>query len=75
MHSNSIAISVVLKSTLVTSSKNIQVTHYLIKRQSGHHIKNSQLICSANQLTGFYMMANLTFNVIMKYYCEIYLAC
>ena len=24
-----------------------------------HHIQNSQLICNANQLTGFYMMGNI----------------
>ena len=33
-----------------------------IKRQSCHHIETSQLICSANQLTGFYMMATLALN-------------
>ena len=27
--------------------------------QSSHHIETSQLICSANQLTGFYMMGTL----------------
>ena len=27
-----------------------------------HHIETSQLICSANRLTGFYMMAILAFN-------------
>ena len=34
----------------------------LIKRQSCHHIETSQLICSANRLTGFYMIATLAFN-------------
>ena len=34
----------------------------LVKRQSCHHIETSQLICSANQLTGFYMIAILAFN-------------
>ena len=34
----------------------------IIKRQSWHHIETSQLICRANQLTGFYMMPTLTFN-------------
>ena len=34
----------------------------LIKRQSFHHTETSQLICRANQLTGFYMMATLSFN-------------
>ena len=27
-------------------------------------IETSQLICTANQLTGFYMMANLALNVL-----------
>ena len=27
--------------------------------QCSHHIETSQLICSANQLTGFYMMGTL----------------
>ena len=34
----------------------------LIKRQSYHHIETSQLICSADQLTGFYIMTALAFN-------------
>ena len=36
--------------------------HKLIKRQSCHHIETSQFICSANQLTGFSIIANLVFN-------------
>ena len=39
--------------------------HYLIKRQSCHHIETSQLICRANHLTGFYMMANFSFNELI----------
>ena len=35
---------------------------YFIKHQSCHHIETSQLICSVNQLTGFYMIATLAFN-------------
>ena len=35
---------------------------WLIKRKSYHHTETSQLICRANQLTGFYMMATLEFN-------------
>ena len=31
-------------------------------RQSCYHIETSQLICSANQLTGFHMIATLAFN-------------
>ena len=37
----------------------------LIKRQSCRHIETSQLICRANQLTSFYMMATLAFNELM----------
>ena len=33
----------------------------LIKRQSCHHIESSQLICTTNQLTGFYVMATSAF--------------
>ena len=29
------------------------------------HIETSQLICRANELTGFYMMATLAFNELM----------
>ena len=29
------------------------------------HIEISQLICRANELTGFYMMATLAFNELM----------
>ena len=39
---------------------------YLIKRQSCHHTETSQLICSANQFTGFYMMATLAFNELRR---------
>ena len=42
------------------------VTHYLIKRQSCHHIETRQLICSADQLTSFYMMATMAFNELME---------
>ena len=38
---------------------------WLIKRQSCHHIETSQLTCSANQLTGFYMMTTLGFNELI----------
>ena len=34
----------------------------LIKHESCLHIKNSQWICSANQLASFFMMATLVFN-------------
>ena len=38
----------------------------LIKRQSCDHIETSQSICRADQLTGFYMMATLACNELMK---------
>ena len=34
----------------------------LTKRQSCYHIETSQLICSANQFSGFSKMATLTFS-------------
>ena len=37
-----------------------------IKRQNCHHIESSRLICSANQLTGYYMMAILVFNELLQ---------
>ena len=37
----------------------------LIKRQSYHYIETSQVICRANQLTGFYMMATLAPNELL----------
>ena len=44
--------------------------YLLIKRQSCHHTETSQWICGANYLTGFYVMATLTFKeliTIMKF--------
>ena len=38
-----------------------------IKSPSCHHIETIQLICSANQLTAFYMMATLAFNELMDF--------
>ena len=35
------------------------------------HIETSQLICCANQLTGFYMRATLAFNGLKEYKSEI----
>ena len=37
-----------------------------IKRQSCLHIEASQLICTENQLTGFYMRATLAFTGLMQ---------
>ena len=42
------------------------VIDHLIKSQSCHHIETSQLICYANQLTGLYMIATLTFNALIN---------
>ena len=44
----------------------ITAFHLLIKRQSCYHADTNQLICSASQLTGFYMMATLAFNELNK---------
>ena len=35
-----------------------------IKHQSCHHLETSELICSTNQLPGFYMMTTLEFNAL-----------
>ena len=35
------------------------------KRQSCHYIETSQLICRANQLAGFYVLATLAFNELI----------
>ena len=40
---------------------NLEKSNELIKRQSCHHIETSQLICTANQSTGVYMMATVAF--------------
>ena len=37
----------------------VNLVVYPIKRQCCPHIETSQLICTANQLTGFYMMGNI----------------
>ena len=36
-----------------------------LQDQCSHHIETSQLICRANQLTGFYMMGTLVVKVLM----------
>ena len=43
-------------------AKNSFVAEVTFKRQICHNTETSQLICSANQLTGFYMMTTLAFN-------------
>ena len=48
------------KSTLCRTSG-----HKLSERQSGHCIKTSRLVCIANLLTVFYMMATLVFNELI----------
>ena len=47
-------------------SHRVKHLHYLIKRQNWHHIETSQLICTANQLTGFYITTTLAFNELIK---------
>ena len=44
-------------------------TWLTIKCQHCSHIEISHLICYANQLTGFYMGATLTFNVLTSRTC------
>ena len=47
------------KRSCLFSSGHVILAH---KRQSCHHVEASQLTCSENRLTGFYMIATLTFN-------------
>ena len=44
-----------------------------IKCQCCPHIETSQLICTANQLTGFYMRATLAFNELISSVTQILL--
>ena len=44
-----------------------------IKCQCCPHIETSQLICTANQLTGFYMRATLAFNGLISSVTQILL--
>ena len=60
---NRFDLTTVLKLEIVPLS--IFVKSYLIKHQSCYHRETSQLTCSANQLTGFYMMATLAFNELV----------
>ena len=41
-----------------------------MRRQSCYHIETSQLICKANQLTGFYMMETLAFDELIEWLSE-----
>ena len=43
----------------------LEYFHQPIKRQCSPHIETSQLICTADQLTGFYMRATLALNGII----------
>ena len=51
-----------------TTYNNIQAcyTFYPIQCQCCPHIETSQLICTANQLIGFYMRATLAFNGLLS---------
>ena len=44
----------------------IGVSFEPIKCQCCPHVETSQLICKANQLTGFYIRATLAFNRLMR---------
>ena len=41
------------------------ILHLLLYKK--HHIETSQLICSANQLTGFYLMETSAFNELTHF--------
>ena len=41
--------------------------HYLIKRKSCSHMETCQLICRANQLSGFCMMTIFAFNELIQF--------
>ena len=47
---------------IVTNQNEVANIRNSLKGQSLHHIETSELICSGNQLTGFYMMATLALN-------------
>ena len=46
----------------LSNSQSHNANDYFIKRQSCHCIETSKLACSANQLTGIYMMETSVFN-------------
>ena len=50
---------------VTTNWKKEEIFYKLIKRQSCHHIETIQLICSANQLSGFYI-GTLVFNELIN---------
>ena len=47
---------------IVTNQNEVDNILNSLKGQSLNHIETSELICSGNQLTGFYMMATLVLN-------------
>ena len=51
----------------ISNSENETWQNYPIKYQSCTHIRTSQLICYANQLTGFYMGVTLAFNGLIRF--------
>ena len=62
----------------IESKSQYQADPQTIKCQFCPHIETSQLICIANQLTGFYMRATLALNELNLFYkkqSEVYLAC
>ena len=44
----------------------VKLTIYLFNDQRSHHIETSQMICSANHLTGFYMIGTLVIKTLTQ---------
>ena len=66
MYSNLLSFGIILTILLLVSYGEIVVINALSKCQCCPHIETSQLICTANQLTGFYMRATLALNGLIK---------
>ena len=49
-----------------TTDSNSNPWYWLIQHQNCYDIETSQLICSANYLTGFYMMTTFAFNELIR---------
>ena len=58
MTKNSFVVEVTFKRP--TFQKLFYIFIDLLTTNVNHHIETSQLICNANQLTGFYMMRNIS---------------
>ena len=55
-----------------TKTLGVSFTHELVKRQNFNHVESSQLICEANQLTGFYITATLALNELKLHHTKSY---